>query len=488
MSIFFSEFFDVSPELVDDYGAFNISLINDLPLFIDPFLLFNSENSNYQNLHKEIIRYMRFLKEMSLDQAIKPELIKAWFTFPEVKQNWLGFSLSGNKGHGLGHDFARSLNRNLNSVFRNFGEETITRSSHLEKLCLVKEGIGRDNISDFTTNLIKNFLASYTQEFASKHLSQKHIKAVRLNKVRFNYETRSWTSETFKLPYLNNDYVLLTPKDILTKDESWINRTELLERFQEIASALPNEVLRAQVNEYLFRVLPKNPKTSRKDIQEAIGRAVDNFPEVIDFYIRDKENEGNKAKSVAEERVLETEQRFVGQIRILVNDYLKPGGFYKIPKNTYEEARKRALFLKDVIENKGGHQFFYVKGKPVEREFDLQILYRLTWFSTHSDISREVNDGRGPVDFKASRGCRDKTLIEFKLASNTKLERNLEKQCEIYEKASDPSHPSLKVILYFTNSQFVRVNRILKNLKLTESPHIILIDARADNKPSGSIA
>ncbi len=39
MATFFSDCFDVSPEIVKDYGAFNISLINDLPLFIDPFLL-----------------------------------------------------------------------------------------------------------------------------------------------------------------------------------------------------------------------------------------------------------------------------------------------------------------------------------------------------------------------------------------------------------------------------------------------------------------
>jgi hypothetical protein len=42
MATFFNEYFDVAANQVDDYGAFNVSLINDLPLFIDPFLLFNS--------------------------------------------------------------------------------------------------------------------------------------------------------------------------------------------------------------------------------------------------------------------------------------------------------------------------------------------------------------------------------------------------------------------------------------------------------------
>jgi len=34
MKIYFTDFFGVSPEVMESYGAFNISLINDLPLFI----------------------------------------------------------------------------------------------------------------------------------------------------------------------------------------------------------------------------------------------------------------------------------------------------------------------------------------------------------------------------------------------------------------------------------------------------------------------
>src|SRR6266545_4081809 len=136
MDIYFSDFFRVSPALLEEHGAFDISLVNDLPLFIDPFLLFNSDNPGYQELHEELIRYMRFLKSVSGDPSTKPPLLEAWFTFPEIKQNWLGYSQKGNRGHGLGLDFAHALHRNLHTVFRDFGEETITRSSHLEKLCL----------------------------------------------------------------------------------------------------------------------------------------------------------------------------------------------------------------------------------------------------------------------------------------------------------------------------------------------------------------
>jgi hypothetical protein len=166
---------------------------------------------------------------------------------------------------------------------------------------------------------------------------------------------------------------------------------------------------------------------------------------------------------------------------------LQKSGFYSTPGNTYEEAQQRVSFLKDCIENKGCHRIFYVNGKPVGREEDVHILFRLIWFGTQSDVSREVNDGRGPVDFKISRGRQDKTLVEFKLAGNSQLRRNLEHQTDTYQKASDAPR-SIKVIVYRSAEEFEKVRLVLKGLKLIDDPSVVLIDARRDNKPSGSKA
>lgn len=133
------------------------------------------------------------------------------------------------------------------------------------------------------------------------------------------------------------------------------------------------------------------------------------------------------------------------------------------------------------------HRIFYVNGTPIQRESDLQILYRLTWFGTSMDVTREANDGRGPADFKISRGAKDKSLVEMKLAGNTQLERNLKNQSVVYEKASDAKR-SVKIIIYFSVAERRRAEAILKRLKLERDEAIALIDARADNKPSGSKA
>ncbi|MDX5368303.1 MAG: hypothetical protein LPL29_02920 [Alphaproteobacteria bacterium] len=67
--IYFTDFFEVVPEVLEDYGALNISLINDLPLFVDPFLLFASEEIEHQRLHDEIICYVKFLRDVSCDAS-----------------------------------------------------------------------------------------------------------------------------------------------------------------------------------------------------------------------------------------------------------------------------------------------------------------------------------------------------------------------------------------------------------------------------------
>ncbi|PTQ86492.1 hypothetical protein C8R28_101068 [Nitrosomonas ureae] len=87
MNVYFTDYFKVSPEDMEKYGAFNISLINDLPVFIDPFLLFNSDKPEYQDLHQRIIKYISFLREMSEAGPISKGLIHHWFLFPKVKQN-----------------------------------------------------------------------------------------------------------------------------------------------------------------------------------------------------------------------------------------------------------------------------------------------------------------------------------------------------------------------------------------------------------------
>jgi hypothetical protein len=363
--IYFTDFFEVSPQVFEDYGAFNVACIVDLPLFIDPFLLFTSDKSEYQNLHNEIIRYLGFLRDKSVEGIVSEGLLKAWFCFPEVRQNRLGFCLTGNSGRGLGMDFAKALNQNLHHLFKDFGNEKVTKGAHLEKLVLIRDRVGRDNISDFTTNLIKGFLLEYTQSFAKKHIDSAKLKRVKVPRTKFNYELGYWEGATYDLPWLGDDYVLLTPEDILTKDDTWINKEDLRRDFPTIQEAIPNAALRAQIDQYFQSVLPKRP--TEKEKRGAIEKTLRKFQELIDYYIRDKEEHGDEAIRRSAEKVREVDDRFVQNICHLVGLVSKHTSFYGPPGNTLEETGKKIEFLKHVIENQDGYRFFYLKGNPCGR-------------------------------------------------------------------------------------------------------------------------
>jgi hypothetical protein len=290
-----------------------------------------------------------------------------------------------------------------------------------------------------------------------------------------------------------NDYLLLTPKDLLTKDDTWINRPDLVSQFDDIVSSVSNDELRAQLNFYFSQNLPKpeytkkgKEKTPRKqDIVTAVSAVIRKYPELLDYYIRFKEDHGDEARSISEEKVEETYNLFVADLANFIESLSKETKFYDKGIDTLAESYERALFLKDFIENKDGYRIFYRKNDVIRREADLQIMYRLTWFATISDITREANEGRGPVDFKISRGAKDKTLVEFKLASNSKLKQNLEKQVEIYKKAHD-TNKAIKVIIFFSLEEETKVKKILEELGIENEKYVILIDARNDNKVSAS--
>lgn len=482
MELYFTDHFGVDPEVLRAYGAFDISVVSDLPLFIDPFLLFNSDKAEYQELHSSIIDYLVFLKKKAT-RNLDPGLIASWYRFKEVKQNWLGFTLLGNGGHALGKDFADSLHESLSKILSNFGDEKITYGSHLEKLCLLKGGVGRDSISDFTTNLIKDYLLQYTSNFARRHLESNQCREFPVIRSRFNYNTETWETRKYYLPALGNDFVLLTPIDMLSCDDTWISYPDMIKRFADLPEAIPNYHLRAQVNNHFRRQLYK--RSTAKERAEAAQNTIQKFPQLIDYYIKEREDAGDLAEAISSEKVIDIKRVMVDQLKIALRDIEENSSLYQKPWNSYREALERALEFKHYVEHCDGYKVINRAGRPFSHEAEVQLFFGLIWCRSDFDANREVNNGRGPVDFKISYGARDKSLIEFKLASNPSLKRNLQNQVKIYE-AANKTRSSIKIIVCYTATDEHRVTKILEELNLAGEESIVLIDARSDNKPSAS--
>ncbi len=143
---------------------------------------------------------------------------------------------------------------------------------------------------------------------------------------------------------------------------------------------------------------------------------------------------------------------------------------------SYREAIRLVGKLKNYIENQDGYKLFYPEGTPVKREEYLQLIFRPICSDSIYDVNREVNNGRGPVDYKISFGKDNATVIEFKLANNNKLEQNLKYQVNKYKDASETEY-SVVAIMYFDEKEKEKLNRILKELSLLDKENIILIDA-----------
>lgn len=485
--VYFSDIFNVKHSVIEKYGALDVSLVCDNPAFVDPFLIF--ANSKYRNLHKFIIDYLKFLRDLSLkENKLSSGNFKHYYKFSEVKQVWLGYSLSGNTGLGLGPDFAKSLYENLHKIFSTFGSEQITESSHLEKLCLVEEGVGKDKISDFTINLVKKYLLEYTQDFAQKYIDKKYLAEFPVGKVTFDLKKGIWFGARFILPNIKikgkKEFVLLVPREILTKEDTWISKNDFLNNDTAIFNTISNDELRTKINKFFYDNLAiklnkkKRPEIdySNKSKRNALSKTVLEFPEILDYYIKYKEQ--NK-KNALKDHVIESEfVNFFSDANLLKKE-IKKGEFQKL--TSFDDCVARILFFKQILESNSNDLYF--KQKPLQ-EKHLRLMFKNMTYGALFDYNSEVNNGRGPIDFIISCGSNDKTGLELKLASNRKLKQNLLNQGSVYQKDSNLKHV-IKIIFYFSNQELELINKVFKEInKSADNKEFFLIDCRRKKSAS----
>ena len=498
MKRLFSDEFEIDSKLVNEYGAINISLVCDIPLFIDPLLIFNSSKKEYQELHKGIIKYFHFLAKKAQNELNDAE-IKTWFTFKEVCNNWLGYSLEGNKGSALNMDFAKILYKNIGFVLNTSG---VSQGQHAEKIMLLYDGSGKDKISDMIVNLIKSYLCEYTEEFAKKYLSC-GCKNIVVDKAGFNYETESFFAKEYYLPYIINEkgkeeYVLLTPKDILREEEPTINKRDFYDNMDSVLETVDNDVLRAQISNYIriavlsyeeeMRNLQKEPrqKEIKKIKLKAFEEMAEKNPILYDYYIKIKENDSEEIQKKCLSEVNEQLTKLIENAKIFCN-IVKQFGYVANEKLTAkDESRERIKFFKHVIEDCDAYKNLYYNDECIATEDDLNRMFRFVWANTRFKADFETNNGRGEADVVVSEGINNQCVVEFKLAKNSKLKKVLQ-QAEIYCKANG-CNEKIIAIFYFSESEYKKVNKWIEenNLSNLLEKDIFLIDCRADNKVSGS--
>ncbi len=155
----------IRPRITDYYNIsltqakadFAIPLLDeDIPLYVDPFLLWKSPSQQDQALHTSLINsfnHLNFLVKKGKINRARNHLILA----SECNEGGLGLS-KNRKGLRIGVNKADEIL----SLFQVIPEYGTYGFIHFEEIQLYVEGIAKDRISDICCNFIKSFLIDFT--------------------------------------------------------------------------------------------------------------------------------------------------------------------------------------------------------------------------------------------------------------------------------------------------------------------------------------
>ncbi len=215
-----------------DQVDFAIPLLDDdIPLFVDPFLLFKSPSQQDRSLHRDAVaaldRIARSAVSGNRDKAV--EILVA---ISECAEAGLG-SAKLKKGRRIGKDTAAEIV----DLYRSIPQIGNRGIEHIETVQLLVANISRDRVSDLSCSLLKSFLIDFTQDNCKRHrIPTENIRVHDLYDDRHH----SLTSIDVQLPVNPNTKtpILLIPRRWLRR-EPWITPDEFVRFSVEKDSGAP---------------------------------------------------------------------------------------------------------------------------------------------------------------------------------------------------------------------------------------------------------
>ena len=471
----FSEYFKAARKTSDDW--FDPFLSIDTKLFVDPFLLYATESGPFVGSHSEVIAFFNTIFQMIAKSGGKTNSLH-WRSaanlalFPEVQELCLGYTGQGTAGSGSGKQLSEVIVEALWDAVK-AGVKEIT---HFEEVRILREGIGADRISDITASIIRARLAAYTGQICQKH--KVPTSATNYIRGQFNPTTNRWDPSTFHLPV--NPYsqkpILLVPRNYLRSLPS-IDPDD----FWQYCYDNENETLRDEYSADITRHVDK----------KTIIAFARRHPEFRMGYLQHLEtNPPSPYDFETDPRGLyqwyDTALAFCASHPLAIS-VSKPSDLVAAVKDMIDQ------FSRFVRDNKGWKLLWNDNGKAKSEEAS-QLLFLGTVIhycrANDLDVSPETNIGRGPVDFKVSRGYSLRAHIEVKLAKNSKFWNGLQKQLPTYMKAEDVKIGHFLVVQQ-TDADSMRLKDIASRIRAVRDAtgydlSYTVIDARYGGPPSAS--
>ncbi|MFK4085016.1 hypothetical protein ACI2LF_12955 [Kribbella sp. NPDC020789] len=479
----FTEQFNVTHRSNQD-DWFDLEVIEDTPLYVDPFLVFEDGDPFWSACHQDLVDFfslaLGFVKLANGDRR-SPHWRKAllMLTFPEPKEFAFGLSMGHPEGSGTAGEFAERMADALDLLRRG----NIDTLRYVEAFVLFCEGLGVDRISDMFCNITKERFISYTQKVAQRH--NLDTKPVLVKHRRWSRQSGRWDDGRVALPSSPafNGGVLLCPdrflKDIprVTPDGFWT--------WAETNEA---STLRFDLNYDLSLSLTKAEKT-------AAGRNVARArPNLALRYVDKVADQEHQPYNVQTDPNLLVGWAEAGRDAAERQPALQPPGseddFYAWVGDLMN-GFKHAVEQTDLWKVLWNDDYTRPRQEKIVQAV-ASMMWQTQCRAAGVDLSREVNIGRGPVDFKFSLGWRRRALTEVKLIKSTGFFTGASKQLPQYLESEQISF-GYYLCVGFTDEDFgdERMTRVQETCTaiaeqkgVTISP--VFVDARPKNKTSAS--
>lgn len=161
----------IRPRLTDHHGIlapqaeldFAIPFFNeDIPLYLDPFLLWRSPSQQDQSLHTGLLAAFNHLGVLA-SQGNENLAVATLIAASECDEVGLGTSAT-REGKRIGEDKAREIV----SLFKRIPQYGQAGFRHFEEIQFFVEGISKDRISDISCSFLKSFLIDFTVDQCEK--------------------------------------------------------------------------------------------------------------------------------------------------------------------------------------------------------------------------------------------------------------------------------------------------------------------------------
>ncbi len=418
--VLFSKHFKLDPKKLDAAKLLDPVLNSDTKLFIDPLLIYKSQNPIIKRDGRKLIK-QSFDNVIGLVDISQAEGDVAWkgafkaLNLDERPETGLGFGGAGTSGSSrpphLRHDILRTAKQIIT-----LGEKN---PDMIPLMGLFEKGVGPDTLSDMTTNFLLPVLCEITEDFCKAN-------SIPARAFGAKYGNRLLPEN----PYNTTMPVVLVPRDLLRDlplAADWSDVSRVVMEVHEIRDA---------VNQMFGNFAQASVTDKKKAVREISLKSVRILRLILKAVAGASESYDEKAD-------LDGYYQFR---RILYQDPQVFSGMLK-PPATMDAAGLRQTVLdiieqfRKLVEDNNMWELLW-NGTSHRHERASQLLFfavaTVMCAVNNVDISPETNSGGGPVDFKFSTGFHGRLVVEMKLSKGT-VESGYKNQLEIYKKAAATS-------------------------------------------------